>query len=125
MKDQEFRDLITMSLERVLRLLESFGFSKVDSEVYIYLAKAGPQGGRDIARGLKMTRQQLYSALRNLRRKGVISSSLERPALFSALAFEELLDLFVKLNIEQAQIIKETRDELLANWRNATKRNNT
>ena len=114
-----------MSLERVLRLLESFGFSKVDSEVYIYLAKAGPQGGRDIARGLKMTRQQLYSALRNLRRKGVISSSLERPALFSALAFEELLNLYIELNAQKVKIVKETKQEMFDSWRNLTKENDS
>ena len=109
----------------MLRTLEGFGFTRADAEVYVYLAKTGPKKGRDLASGLKMTKQQLYPILKGLQKKGVVTSSSELPALFSALAFEELLNLFVKLNIEQAQIMKETRDELLANWRNAAKRNNT
>ena len=113
-----------MSLERVLRTLEGFGLTRVDAEVYVYLAKTGPKKGRDLTSGLKMTKQQLYPILKGLQKKGVVTSSSELPALFSALAFEELLNLFVRLNIEQAQIIKETRDELLANWRNVTKKNN-
>ena len=114
-----------MSLERVLRTLEGFGLTRRDAEVYVYLAKAGPRKGRDLTTGLKMTKQQLYPILKGLQKKGVVTSSSKRPALFSALAFEELLNLIVKLNLEQAQIIKETKDELLANWRNAAKKNNT
>ena len=114
-----------MSLERVLRTLEGFSLTRVDAEVYVYLAKTGPQKGRDLTSGLKMTKQQLYPILKGLQKKGVVTSSSERPALFSALAFEELLNLFVRLNLDQAQIIKETKDELLANWRNVTKKNNT
>ncbi len=112
-----------MSLERVLRLLEDFGFSRVDAEVYVYLAKTGPQKGKDLNNGLKMTKQQLYPALESLQKKGVVTRSPERPALFSALAFEELLNLYVKLNEEKAQIIKETKEELLASWRDMTKKN--
>ena len=109
----------------MLRTLEGFGFTRVDAEVYVYLAKAGPQKGRDLTSGLRMTKQKLYPILEGLQKRGVVTSSPERPALFSALTFEELLNLFVRLNIEQAQIIKETKDELLASWRKATKRNNT
>jgi sugar-specific transcriptional regulator TrmB len=113
-----------MSLERVLQLLKSFGFSRVDAEVYIYLAKTGSQRGKDLADGLKMSKQQLYPILKNLQGKGVVISSSTRPALFSALAFEELLHLYVKLKIDQAQIITENKDELLESWRNVTQNGN-
>ena len=114
-----------LSLERVLRLLEDFGFSRVDAEVYVYLAKAGPQKGKDLNNGLKMPKQQLYPALESLQKKGVVTRSSERTTLFSALTFEELLNLYVKLNVEKAQMIKETKQELLASWRDMTKKNNT
>ena len=118
-------ELRWLSLERVLRLLEGFGFSRVDAEVYMYLAKTGPQKGKDLNNGLKMPKQQLYPALESLQKKGVVTRSSERPILFSALTFEELLNLYVKLNVDQAQIIKETKGELLASWRDMTKKNNS
>jgi sugar-specific transcriptional regulator TrmB len=37
-----------LSLERIVKLLDNFGFSKDDAEVYIYLAKKGPR--REIAK---------------------------------------------------------------------------
>jgi len=114
-----------MSLERVLNTLESFGLSRVESEVYVYIAKAGPSRLKDLSNALRMTKVQLHSTLQNLEKKGIVTSKPERSALFSALAFEELINRYVELNIEQAKIIKETRQELLDNWRKMGKQNNT
>jgi sugar-specific transcriptional regulator TrmB len=111
-----------MSLERVFKILASLGFTKTEAEVYVYLAKRGPQKGRDLTSALKMTKQQLYTALKGLQKKGAVTSSSDRSALYFALAFEDLLNLYVKLNIDQAQTIKETKEELLASWQNITKR---
>jgi sugar-specific transcriptional regulator TrmB len=107
-----------LSLERVLRLLEEFGFSRVDAEVYLYLAKVGPQKGKDLSSGLKMTKQQLYPALKRLKEKGIVTSKDERAATFSAMAFEELLKLIVRMKEDQAKGIEHDKEELLAYWRN-------
>ncbi len=114
-----------LSLERVLRTLEDFGFKRVDAEVYVYLAKKGPQKGIDLAGALKIRKQQLYPILRTLQDKGVVTASPERPALFSAVAFEKMLDLLVEANIETARALKETKEALLSSWREMTKRDNT
>lgn len=109
-----------MSLERVLRTLEGFGLKRMDAEVYVYLAKKGPQKGKDLADALKIRKQQLYPILKNLQETGIVTSNLEHPTLFSAVAFEKVLDLLVKANLEQAQAIKETKEELLSSWRENT-----
>ena len=109
----------------MLRTLESFGLKRVDAEVYVYLAKKGPQKGIDLADTLKIRKQQLYPILKTLQDKGVVTASPERPALFSALAFEKALDLLVEANMEQAKAIEETKQELLSDWRDMTKRDNT
>jgi len=114
-----------VSKELVIQLLENFGFSRLDAEVYIYLAKTGPHKDRDLIEGLRLAKQQLFPVLNSLQKKGVVTSSSEHPKLFSAIAFEDLLDLYVKMNIEQAKIIKETKKELLINWQNATQDPNT
>ena len=114
-----------MSLERVLKTLESFGLSRVESEVYVYLAKAGPSKARDLSSGLRMPKQQLYPALKSLKKKGIVDSKPERSALFSAIPFEELLNLFMKLNAEKAKAIGETKKELVDSWHDTTKQNNS
>ena len=97
----------------------------MDAEVYIYLAKKGPQKGPDIAGALKIRKRQLYSILEALQDKGVVTVSPEHPALFSALVFEEALDLLVEANVEQAKAIEAAKEELLSSWRDMNKRNNT
>ena len=106
-----------MSLERVLKTLEAFGLSQTESEVYLYLAKKGPKNGREVANALRISKQQLYPSLKKLKNKGIISASLDRPALFSALAFEKVLELFITIKVDQAKTIKETKKELLKSWR--------
>jgi len=114
-----------MSLERVLKTLEGFGFAKIDAEVYICIAKKGPQKVTDIADVLKIPKQHLYPILKKLQNKGVVIVSPEQPTLFSAIAFEKALDLLVKTNIEQARAIKQTKAELLTNLRDTTKEDKT
>ncbi len=109
----------------MLRALEGLGLKRMDAEVYVYLAKKGPQKGLNVADSLKIRKQQLYSILKNLQTKGVVTASSKRPALFSAVLFEKALELLVEANMEQAKAIKETKEELFANWRNMAKRDYT
>jgi len=102
----------------VLKILDGFGFSRVGAEVYVYLAKTGPKNGKDLAAGLKISKQQLYLALESLKGKGVITSNLEHNKVYSALAFEELLKAYIELNEQQAEIIKQKKEELLESWKN-------
>jgi sugar-specific transcriptional regulator TrmB len=107
----------------VLKILENFGLAREDAEVYIYLAKKGPKRVIDLSSSLKMTDQQLFLSLKNLQSKGIITVNIKKTALFSAVTFERVLDLFVESFVEQACVLTETREELLANWRSMTKQN--
>ena len=114
-----------MSLERIIKTLEEFGLKRMDAEVYIYIAKKGPQKGIDIAGALKIRNRQLYSILKALQNKGVVTASPEHPELFSAVAFEKALDLLVEANVEKAKAIEAAKEELLSSWRDMNKRDNT
>jgi sugar-specific transcriptional regulator TrmB len=114
-----------LSLERVLKTLEGFGLSRTDAEVYIYLAKKGSRKGRELANALQITKQQLYPILKNLKNKGIVTVSPERPALFSAVAFEKVLELLITIKMDQAKAIKETKKELLNTWRSIDRHKQT
>ena len=114
-----------MSIERVLKTIEAFGLSRMDAEVYVYLAKEGPKKGRELAKALQVTKQQLYPSLKNLKEKGVVTASLEHPALFSALAFEKVVELLIAVKVEQAQAFKETKKELIDSWQSIEWREQT
>ena len=114
-----------LSLERIIKTLEGFGLKRIEAEVYIYLAKRGPQEGMDLANALKIRKQQLYHILKNLQTKGAVTVRLDDPAVFSAKAFEKILDLLIEANIEQARAIEETKEELLSSWWSMIKQDNT
>lgn len=118
-------DIDVMSLERVLKALEDLGLSREESEVYVYLAKAGPKKVCELGAGLRMTKRQLYPVLKGLKNKGIVASRPERAQMFFAIAFEELLDLFMRIGAEKARAIQETRQELVSSWSETTKKRNS
>jgi len=106
-----------LSREWMLRTLESLGFKHLDAEVYVYLAQKDPQKARDITEALETYKRQLYRSLKRLQQQGMVSSSQERPARFSAVSFDKVLDLFIKANREEAQRIEKNREQILLIWR--------
>jgi sugar-specific transcriptional regulator TrmB len=108
-----------LSLERIVKILDNFGFSKDDAEVYIYLAKKGPRKEIDLSKALKLTKKKLNLILKNLQSKGIVTAAVEQSELFSALPFEIVLDQLVKFDIEQASAITENKEILLASWRSS------
>ncbi len=105
-----------MSLERVLKALVQLGLSDEDAEVYVYLAKEGPQKAERIAETLKIYEQQLTQSLKNLQTKGIVSTTLEHPSQFTAIPFDKALDLLTKAHWKETQNIKENKEEILSQW---------
>jgi sugar-specific transcriptional regulator TrmB len=114
-----------LSHEVLLKTLVSLGLKEVDAEVYLLLAKEGSQKGRNIAEALKLYKQQLYRSLNRLQRKNIVSATLERPARFSAISRERIMELLIEVKVEQAQTLQASREELLSSWRKMIKKNST
>ena len=106
-----------MSQDNIQTALSNLGFSRSNARVYIYLAKKGPKKASEIAKNLKMTKQQLYPIIKSLQKRGVVTSTLERPARFSAVQFEKIIDLFTKVKMEELKRIQKNKNTLLEDWR--------
>jgi sugar-specific transcriptional regulator TrmB len=109
-----------VSQEKILKTLVSLGLTQWDAKVYILLAKRGPIKARDAAKALKISKQRLYPIIKSLQSKGIVNSTLERPARFSVVPFEKVLDSFLKAKIEQTQRIQQNKDGLLSDWQSIT-----
>ena len=95
----------------------SLGLSKTEAQVYVFLALNGPHKAKEITRNMSIYKEQLYRSLKNLRDKDVVKASIDYPAVFSAIPFEEILDLLAEIKKEQAQALSDVREELLNSWR--------
>jgi predicted transcriptional regulator len=97
------------------------GLSRADAEVYVHLAKKGPIEIMNLAKVLKFSKQKLRRSIKNLQSKGIVIANLEENELFSALPFEQTIELLIEIKTEQAQIMQESKEELLSSWRKMTK----
>lgn len=105
-----------MSQEKILKTLKILGLSKLEARIYVHLARRKPQKAKDIAQSLKLIKQQVYPTLKKLQSKGIVTSTLERPARFSAVPFKKMLDLYVKAKMEEAQSVQRNMEELIVDW---------
>jgi sugar-specific transcriptional regulator TrmB len=110
------KESIRLSFELLIKTLVGFGFKPTDAQVYLFLAKKGPKRGKDLVNSLKVTKQQLYPSLKELKERGIVNATYERPAIFSAVAIERVLDILIKKKIEETQSIIRNKEELISSW---------
>ncbi len=106
-----------MSQKIVSETLKGLGLTERDSEVFIFLAKKGPVIAREMLNSLRINKAQLYRSLKNLQSKGIVESTLEYPARFSAISFDKVLDLFIKAKKDETKKMEENRETILSHWK--------
>ena len=114
-----------MNRNKLLRILISLRIRKVEAEVYLHLIATGPKKGRELSNELKMNKQQIYHSLKNLRKKGLVKASPKHPALFIAVTIEDALNSFRERKLEEAESLKEKKEELLSRWQSMMNKNSS
>jgi sugar-specific transcriptional regulator TrmB len=105
----------------IKKVLNEFGLTEREAEVYIFLAKHGVQKGGEIAKQTKIPKALVYHILKSLERKGVVESTLEFPARFAAVPFEAVLEMNIRAKREEAALIEKRKISLLEDWKNISK----
>jgi sugar-specific transcriptional regulator TrmB len=93
-----------------------FGFKQIDIQVYVFLAKTGPHCSGEIGKTLHIKKDQIYRSLKRLNGLEAVYCTLEKPAIFYALPFEQVLDMFTSSKINEAINTQQNKDRLLAKW---------
>jgi sugar-specific transcriptional regulator TrmB len=106
----------------MLETLTAIGFKETDAQVYVFLTKRVFQKATDIANALNLYEGQLYRSLKKLQAMGVINTSSEKPTRFSAVPFERVLDLLMRVSKERQEALQESKQELLSTWEAITKK---
>ena len=106
-----------MSREWIIKTLAGLGLSEAEAEVYFFLAQTGPVRGKEIAKTLKLNKQQANRSLKNLQTKGVVKVVHELATQYIAVSLEKVLDQFMRERKEQAKALQASREELLSSWR--------
>ena len=112
-----------MRLDRVLKALMKLGLSEVDAHIYVFLALNGPYKAKELTKLMSLHKNQVYRSLKNLKENCVVTSSLDVPAVFSAVSFEKVLDTLSIKKQAQAQALEKVKEELLRSWKKMVKQN--
>jgi len=102
--------------ESITRELQEFGLTENETKIYIHLAKSGPLKAGEISRALAIHRTEIYNLLTSMQKKGILESTLERPARFVAVSFSKVLESLVETQRQKALLIENRKTELLSAW---------
>lgn len=106
-----------MGTEVILKVLSDCGLTETESKVYLFLATSGLQKVRDISTNLKMHKAQVYRILKDLEARGMVEKTFESPMRFTALPFEELLNLCIETKRNEANALANDKNRLTTLWK--------
>jgi len=84
------------SLGIIENALRKLGLSKNEIKVYVYLARVGEKKASEISEALSLHRTETYRILRDLEKRGLVSSVFEKPLKFIATPFEKALEVLIE-----------------------------
>ncbi|MEM2147606.1 MAG: helix-turn-helix domain-containing protein, partial [Candidatus Bathyarchaeia archaeon] len=104
------------SLEIIEKTLHRLGLSKNETKVYIYIARTGEHKASEISEALSLHRTETYRILRDLEKKGLISSVFEKPLRFIATPFEKALDILIETRKMKIDLLEKRKESLVDIW---------
>lgn len=108
-------------MERILKLLEDLGLARDEAEVYVFLAKKGPQTIDTLKDSLKKNKAEIVKALKGLEGKQITVRKSKRSTFFLAISFEKLLANYAKIKFSQVKSIEQKRLSMLTDWKDTVK----
>jgi sugar-specific transcriptional regulator TrmB len=100
----------------IIKQLQSFGLTRNEARVYVFLAKAGMRKANEVAKSLRIHRTETYHLLTALQNKGLVTATFEHPIRFKAAPFREALNNLISLQSQQLQAMKRSAEELCYLW---------
>ena len=104
------------SLETIEKTLHRLGLSKNEIRVYLHLARTGEHKASEISEALSLHRTETYRILRDLEKKGLLSSVFEKPLKFIGTPFEKAIDILIETKKMKIAILEKRKDNLVNLW---------
>lgn len=95
-------------MEQLLQHLRNLGFTEMEAKIMVELAGRGPSSGYEVAKGLGVSRSNVYAALQRLSQHGFLRRSAGEPVRYSMLKPEELTQM-ISGQVKESLSFIETR----------------
>jgi sugar-specific transcriptional regulator TrmB len=104
------------SIETLEKAFHRLGLSKNEIRIYVHLARTGEHKASEISEALSLHRTETYRILRDLEKKGLISSVFEKPLKFIATPFEKALDTLIETKKMKINLLEKRKKSLVDLW---------
>ena len=97
--------------------LIKFGLTSNQVKVFLYLSKYGEQTAPEIFKSLSLPRTETYQILNSLQNKGVVTSKLCHPTIFSALPINDALLILINSEKNRIASLENNESKLVELWK--------
>jgi len=104
------------SIELIEGMFQKLGLSKNEIRVYVYLARSRERKASEISEALSLHRTETYRILRDLEKKGLVSSVFEKPLKFIATPFERAIEALIEAKKLRIQRLERKKKDLISVW---------
>lgn len=104
------------SIELIESMFQKLGLSKNEIRVYVYLARSKERKASEISEALSLHRTETYRILRDLEKKGLVSSVFEKPLKFIATPFERAIEALIEAKKLRIQRLERKKKDLISVW---------
>lgn len=104
------------SIEVIEEVFQKLGLSKNEIRVYVCLARSKERKASEISEALNLHRTETYRILRDLEKRGLVSSVFEKPLRFVATPFEKAIDTLIRAKKLRIQQLERKKQNLVSIW---------
>ena len=101
---------------KIKRTLLDLGLTGDESRVLLFLNKKGEMKVQEIAKNVEIPRTRLYYVLESLQRKGLVVSTIERPAKYKALPLDIAVDFLIESYRHKLYSLEKAKDVITHDW---------
>ena len=105
--------MVLLSEETIKTVLKNAGLTEKEAVIYIFLAKHDPLKNTEIAKLIKKDKAQVFRILKQLQAKGFVEATIEFPARYAVVPFENILDSVVEAKRKEVVFMEEAKKVLL------------
>ena len=104
------------SIEIIESMFQKLGLSKNEIRVYVYLARSKERKAGEVSEALSLHRTETYRILRDLEKRGLVSSVFEKPLKFIATPFERAIEALIEAKKLRIQRLESRKQRLIDIW---------
>jgi len=101
---------------KIIRTLLDLGLTDAEARVLVFMNKKGERKVQEIAKNLQIPRTHMYNVLQSLQSKGLVVSTIERPAKYRALPLDEAVDFLIDSYRHKLHSLEKAGEVISHDW---------